>query len=87
MKDEKELIVEAEELAKDPAVNVVEEAPMVEVSEDTAKQIYGDALPEAVIQSGIGVGFSSGYIRGAATGVAGEEDERAKTVQKESQDK
>lgn len=85
MAKEKELTVDAEELAKDPAVKIAVEAPKVEEFTVTAKEIYGEELPVEVLQSGIGVGFVSGFHKGASLGVAGEDDERADTIQSRSQ--
>lgn len=78
MAEKKEFTVEADELAKDPAVTKVEPVAEVEDKGDTAKQRYGSDLPQEVLTSGIGVGITSGTKTGAAAGVAGEEDERYK---------
>lgn len=87
---EKELTVEGEVLAEDPAVSVVADLPVVEVNTDTLVDKYNE-VPEEVLTSGIGVGMTSGYAddkmfqTGSSVGIAGEKDERAKTVQGESQ--
>lgn len=85
MSDKKELTVSAEELSKDPATKIVEEVPVVEDNGETLLEKEGDKVAPEIVESGIGLGFVTGFKNGASAGIAGEEDFRSHTVQAKSQ--
>jgi hypothetical protein len=78
MAEKNEPTVDGKELAEqDPAVTNVEpqEAPKSELEGKTAQDVHGERLPEEVVSSGIGLGFTSGFDeRGTPMGIRGEEE-------------
>lgn len=90
-KKDKELTIDAKDITADPAVVTLDEVSGVPFESDseapkgTALEYHGEALPQEVVQSGVGIGFTSGVEYGSSLGIAGEKDEANNSMQKKSE--